>query len=164
MISCFFEQPQCLYFGSPVLDTLSQLGSSSTQDPGLLPMQSPVLLNGYPSYSSPVLQHPQQKMGKLPKETTDILKAWLHHHSDHPYPSEKEKLQLCHATGLSVSQVTNWMINVSISLSNILPCLSFEINRPDVVFLLPPVLLLTLLTPFLPLPLEALNFLSVHCP
>lgn len=115
MISCFFEQSQCLYFGSPVLDTLSQLESSSTQDPGLLPMQSPVLLNGYPSYSSPVLQHPQRKMGKLPKETTDILKAWLHHHSDHPHPSEKEKLQLCHATGFSMNQVTNWFVNVSVT-------------------------------------------------
>ncbi|KIY47714.1 hypothetical protein FISHEDRAFT_14603, partial [Fistulina hepatica ATCC 64428] len=51
------------------------------------------------------------KRGKLPKETTDFLKAWLHRHSDHPYPSEEEKKQLCHATGLSMSQVSNWMIN-----------------------------------------------------
>ncbi|KAG6854685.1 hypothetical protein C0991_003334 [Blastosporella zonata] len=54
---------------------------------------------------------PQRKRGKLPKETTDYLKAWLHRHSDHPYPSEEEKKQLCHATGLSMSQVSNWMIN-----------------------------------------------------
>ncbi|KAI9462951.1 homeobox KN domain-containing protein [Boletus coccyginus] len=54
---------------------------------------------------------PIKKRGKLPKETTDYLKAWLHRHSDHPYPSEEEKEQLCHATGLSMSQVSNWMIN-----------------------------------------------------
>ncbi|KAJ7064885.1 hypothetical protein C8F01DRAFT_1367116 [Mycena amicta] len=54
---------------------------------------------------------PQRKRGRLPKETTDFLKAWLHSHSAHPYPSEIEKKQMCHATGLSMSQVSNWMIN-----------------------------------------------------
>ena len=61
---------------------------------------------------SALVDRPQRKRGKLPKETTDYLKAWLHRHSDHPYPSEEEKKQLCHATGLSMSQVSNWMINV----------------------------------------------------
>jgi hypothetical protein len=56
---------------------------------------------------------PQRRRGKLPKPTTDFLKDWLHRHSDHPYPSEEEKKQLCNATGLSMSQVSNWMINVS---------------------------------------------------
>ncbi|EKM52024.1 uncharacterized protein PHACADRAFT_101545, partial [Phanerochaete carnosa HHB-10118-sp] len=37
---------------------------------------------------------------------------WLYHHSSHPYPSEEEKKALCNATGLSISQVFNWMINV----------------------------------------------------
>ncbi|KAJ3516918.1 hypothetical protein NLJ89_g828 [Agrocybe chaxingu] len=48
---------------------------------------------------------------KLPKEASDHLKAWLHRHNDHPYPSEEEERQLCHATGLSMNQVSNWMIN-----------------------------------------------------
>ncbi|KAJ7725351.1 hypothetical protein B0H16DRAFT_281865 [Mycena metata] len=43
--------------------------------------------------SSTLVDRPQRKRGKLPKETTDFLK------------------QLCHATGLSMSQVSNWMIN-----------------------------------------------------
>ncbi|KIJ54586.1 hypothetical protein M422DRAFT_774880 [Sphaerobolus stellatus SS14] len=49
--------------------------------------------------------------GKLPKHTTDLLKEWLHAHSDHPYPSEDEKRELCARTKLSMSQVSNWMIN-----------------------------------------------------
>jgi hypothetical protein len=57
-----------------------------------------------------------RKRGKLPKETTDYLKAWLHRHSDHPYPSDEGKKQLCNATGLSMSQVSNWMINVRLLL------------------------------------------------
>ncbi|KAF7296501.1 Homeobox domain-containing protein [Mycena chlorophos] len=81
--------------------------------PGMPP--TPTL--GSPNRSPTVPQgtlgpdRPQRKRGKLPKETTDFLKAWLHRHSDHPYPSEEEKKQLCHATGLSMSQVSNWMIN-----------------------------------------------------
>lgn len=66
-----------------------------------------------PATTSSLVERPPRKRGKLPKETTDYLKAWLHRHSDHPYPSEEEKKQLCLATGLSMSQVSNWMINVS---------------------------------------------------
>lgn len=76
------------------------VSSSPTRSPPAMP-------------SSTLVDRPQRKRGKLPKETTDYLKAWLHRHSDHPYPSEEEKKQLCHATGLSMSQVSNWMINVS---------------------------------------------------
>lgn len=53
-----------------------------------------------------------RRRGKLPKQTTEFLKEWLHKHADHPYPSEDEKKRLCAATGLSMSQVSNWMINV----------------------------------------------------
>lgn len=63
---------------------------------------------------SSLVDRPPRKRGKLPKPVTDFLKDWLHRHSDHPYPSEEEKKQLCHATGLSMSQVSNWMINVRI--------------------------------------------------
>lgn len=70
-----------------------------------------------PNNASTLVDRPTRKRGKLPKETTDYLKAWLHRHSDHPYPSEEEKKQLCGATGLSMSQVSNWMINVSLSPS-----------------------------------------------
>ncbi|KAH9829657.1 uncharacterized protein C8Q71DRAFT_396402 [Rhodofomes roseus] len=58
-----------------------------------------------------LVERPPRKRGKLPKPVTDFLKDWLHRHSDHPYPSEEEKKQLCNATGLSMSQVSNWMIN-----------------------------------------------------
>jgi hypothetical protein len=89
-------------YGSPHMPSpSSMLGPSPTNSPQVLPP------------ASLVDRPPQRKRGKLPKETTDFLKAWLHRHSDHPYPSEEEKKALCHATGLSMSQVSNWMINVS---------------------------------------------------
>ncbi|KAH7103298.1 homeobox KN domain-containing protein [Auriculariales sp. MPI-PUGE-AT-0066] len=52
-----------------------------------------------------------RRRGKLPKATTEYLKDWLHKHADHPYPTEDEKKRLCAVTGLSMSQVSNWMIN-----------------------------------------------------
>jgi len=75
------------------------------------PVQSPSRTPPAPPPSSSLVDRPQKKRGKLPKPTTDFLKDWLHRHSDHPYPSEDEKKQLCAATGLSMSQVSNWMIN-----------------------------------------------------
>ncbi|KAF7799378.1 hypothetical protein EIP86_010610 [Pleurotus ostreatoroseus] len=90
---------------------------ANTQGPA---MSSPsIAVSGSPQRSpqaaAPVLStlvdRPPRKRGKLPKPVTDFLKDWLHRHSDHPYPSEEEKKALCHATGLSMSQVSNWMIN-----------------------------------------------------
>jgi hypothetical protein len=99
------------------------LPSSNPQySPSMTPSAPSIAVSNSPSrppqpVTSPSLvDRPQRKRGKLPKETTDYLKAWLHRHSDHPYPSEDEKKQLCHATGLSMSQVSNWMINVSYNL------------------------------------------------
>lgn len=74
---------------------------------------SPVAAAQAAAVAAQVAARPQRRRGKLPKPTTDFLKDWLHRHSDHPYPSEEEKKQLCNATGLSMSQVSNWMINVS---------------------------------------------------
>jgi hypothetical protein len=75
------------------------------------PIPSPSRTPPAPPAPSSLVDRPQKKRGKLPKPTTDFLKDWLHRHSDHPYPSEDEKKQLCAATGLSMSQVSNWMIN-----------------------------------------------------
>nr|VWO99706.1 C-24(28) sterol reductase [Ganoderma boninense] len=80
---------------------------SVTNSPNRSPQAVPTSANP----SGLVDRPPQRKRGKLPKPVTDFLKDWLHRHSDHPYPSEEEKKQLCHATGLSMSQVSNWMIN-----------------------------------------------------
>lgn len=78
---------------------------------------SPAAAANAASVAAQVAARPARRRGKLPKPTTDFLKDWLHRHSDHPYPSEEEKKQLCHATGLSMSQVSNWMINVSCLIS-----------------------------------------------
>ncbi|KAF8895304.1 hypothetical protein BD779DRAFT_716304 [Infundibulicybe gibba] len=89
-------------YPSPPMPSAPPSASVAVNSPSRSPQSMP---------SSTLVDRPQRKRGKLPKETTDYLKSWLHRHSDHPYPSEEEKKQLCHATGLSMSQVSNWMIN-----------------------------------------------------
>lgn len=52
-----------------------------------------------------------RRRGKLPRDVTDLLRAWLMDHAAHPYPNEDEKRNLCDRTGLTISQVSNWFIN-----------------------------------------------------
>ncbi|KIK26660.1 hypothetical protein PISMIDRAFT_675563 [Pisolithus microcarpus 441] len=96
---------------STSLPNTQQPPTTGTATPVQPPSSSPTRSPQQPPAPSTLVDRPTRKRGKLPKETTDYLKAWLHRHSDHPYPSEEEKKQLCHATGLSMSQVSNWMIN-----------------------------------------------------
>ena len=93
------------------MSSSSAAGVPSSQSMTGSPTRSPQQAPGVAPVSS-LVERPPRKRGKLPKPVTDFLKDWLHRHSDHPYPSEEEKKQLCHATGLSMSQVSNWMINV----------------------------------------------------
>ncbi|KAF2265070.1 hypothetical protein CC78DRAFT_579755 [Lojkania enalia] len=53
----------------------------------------------------------RKRRGNLPKEATGILKAWFSSHRESPYPTEEEKVILCHQTNLTLNQVSNWFIN-----------------------------------------------------
>ena len=65
-------------------------------------------ISSLPAPATPMAEWPKWRRGKLPKLVTDYLKDGLHCHSDHPYPSEDEKKQLCQTTGLSMNQVSDW--------------------------------------------------------
>ena len=79
--------------------------------PAAVPLNQSVHIGSVPM-PVPLGSSQPRRRGKLPKATTEYLKDWLHKHSDHPYPTEDEKKRLCAVTGLSMSQVSNWMINV----------------------------------------------------
>ncbi|KAI8376169.1 uncharacterized protein BYT42DRAFT_573673 [Radiomyces spectabilis] len=53
----------------------------------------------------------KRRRGNLPKDVTEFLKRWLVQHKKHPYPTEKEKMDLAYRTGLTVNQISNWFIN-----------------------------------------------------
>ncbi|KAK4181848.1 pah6 homeobox protein encoded by the pah6 protein [Triangularia setosa] len=48
---------------------------------------------------------------RFSREELKILKNWLSTHSRHPYPTEEEKEMLQKQTGLSKTQITNWLAN-----------------------------------------------------
>lgn len=48
----------------------------------------------------------KKRRGNLPKPVTDMLRAWLWEHLDHPYPTEEDKQIFMSRTGLTISQVS----------------------------------------------------------
>ncbi len=55
----------------------------------------------------------KRKSTVLPRSTVDYLKNWMMSpdHIAHPYPTEKEKLEIMAATGIELKQLTNWFVN-----------------------------------------------------
>lgn len=53
----------------------------------------------------------EKSSGRFSRPTLHILKRWLDDHSDMPYPTEEEKEQLKDQTGLTRSQISNWLAN-----------------------------------------------------
>ncbi|KHG04347.1 Homeobox protein knotted-1-like 7 [Gossypium arboreum] len=53
----------------------------------------------------------KRRAGKLPGDTTAVLKNWWQQHSKWPYPTEDDKAKLVEETGLQLKQINNWFIN-----------------------------------------------------
>ncbi|XP_051137710.1 homeobox protein HD1-like [Andrographis paniculata] len=53
----------------------------------------------------------KRRAGKLPGNTTCVLKNWWQQHSKWPYPTEDDKAKLVEQTGLQLKQINNWFIN-----------------------------------------------------
>ncbi|KAL3840713.1 hypothetical protein ACJIZ3_025304 [Penstemon smallii] len=53
----------------------------------------------------------KRRAGKLPGDTTSVLKTWWQTHSKWPYPTEEDKSRLVQETGLQLKQINNWFIN-----------------------------------------------------
>uniref|UniRef100_A0A1D1ZEN7 Homeobox protein knotted-1-like 3 n=1 Tax=Anthurium amnicola TaxID=1678845 RepID=A0A1D1ZEN7_9ARAE len=53
----------------------------------------------------------KRRAGKLPGDTTSLLKSWWQSHSKWPYPTEDDKARLVQETGLQLKQINNWFIN-----------------------------------------------------
>ncbi|KAI7540616.1 hypothetical protein KC331_g9072 [Hortaea werneckii] len=76
----------------------------------------------YGGYESPPSQYFMQahyeyshgktrKRSNLPKQSTEIMKTWFDENMSNPYPSEEQKALFSKATGISMTQVSNWFIN-----------------------------------------------------
>ena len=47
----------------------------------------------------------RKRRGNLPRQITDIFRAWFYEHLDHPYPTEEDKQVFAERTGLTMAQV-----------------------------------------------------------
>nr|OQO27482.1 hypothetical protein B0A51_06197 [Rachicladosporium sp. CCFEE 5018] len=52
-----------------------------------------------------------RKRSNLPKQSTEIMKYWFDQNIANPYRSEEQKQVFANATGISMTQVSNWFIN-----------------------------------------------------
>jgi hypothetical protein len=48
---------------------------------------------------------------RFPRAWIKVLKEWMITHIDHPYPTDEEKEALKAQTGMTISQISNWMAN-----------------------------------------------------
>lgn len=49
--------------------------------------------------------------GRFPRESVQLLKAWVREHAGHPYPNDVELDQLKRDTGMKRSQIRTWLAN-----------------------------------------------------
>jgi len=90
-------------------------------------------ISSFPTPAAGMSKWSNRERGGLSKPVIDHLKHWLLSHFDHPYPSEDEGKQLCHATGLSMDDVSSWISNVCKLLFCLVPSGGFTFfHRPGV--------------------------------
>jgi len=81
----------------------------STSAPDLVGLTSASTPGGENQAANPASK---PKVGaRFSRESVKILKNWLSTHSKHPYPTEEEKEMLQKQTGLTKTQITNWLAN-----------------------------------------------------
>lgn len=64
---------------------------------------------------------------RFSRDTARLLKQWLNTHSHYPYPSQADRQSLQLSTGLSKTQISNWLANArrrQKSLANTTPARS----------------------------------------
>ncbi|KAI9716594.1 MAG: hypothetical protein M1828_007627 [Chrysothrix sp. TS-e1954] len=96
------------------LDTLHMVPEDGVQHQGGLTGTKPLMSTGasfYDVLDDLTLRRPDKAVTRFSRSTRQIMKDWLLAHGDHPYPTEEEKDALKEQTGLTRSQVSNWLAN-----------------------------------------------------
>jgi hypothetical protein len=65
----------------------------------------------FPDYEEDGEQCARKSSARFPKEAVQVLRKWIDTNKRNPYPTDEEKAELQVQTGLSASQVTNWLAN-----------------------------------------------------
>ncbi|CAI7566001.1 unnamed protein product [Penicillium bialowiezense] len=67
-----------------------------------------VSYNAYPDESD---SRSRSSSARFSRKAISVLKGWLRDHNENPYPTEEERDELKHFTGLSRTQISNWLAN-----------------------------------------------------
>lgn len=92
------------------LDTLHTVTENAMSTGGLTGKRALKSLSGATGADDLDLGH-KKGSARFPREAVRILKTWLYDHSQHPYPTEREKDELKERTGLKHTQISNWLAN-----------------------------------------------------
>ncbi|KAF5022966.1 hypothetical protein F66182_4978 [Fusarium sp. NRRL 66182] len=72
----------------------------------------PTSLSVQPGYAQPGPHNSPAKVGgRFTREAVRVLRNWLATHQSHPYPREPERRMLQEQTGLTKTQISNWLAN-----------------------------------------------------
>lgn len=100
---------------APVIPSIVYNDTNSTVNylvqPGDLKHSAPIVQASRQHNSADPRKGHSHKKGSFSEETISILKSWLFRNITHPYPTEVEKKELLCLTGLTLSQLNNWLIN-----------------------------------------------------
>jgi hypothetical protein len=85
-----------------LIDTLHSVAEDHCQEQGELTGVRP--LKSKPDGS-------KKSVSRFSRAAIKVLREWLDAHVSNPYPTEDEKAQLGHTTGLRVAQINTWLAN-----------------------------------------------------
>ncbi|KAJ4989748.1 homeobox and c2h2 transcription [Stagonosporopsis vannaccii] len=114
---CSFSNPELMPYRTQrtALDTLDVVGENDVHQWGGLTRRKQLRSKGHigpiDDESGDLGPKKGAAAARFPRAAVKILKDWMVEHHDHPYPTEEEKEMLGQQTGLSSSQISNWMAN-----------------------------------------------------
>lgn len=114
---CSFSNPELMPYRTQrtALDTLDVVGEDDVHQFGGLTRRKQLRSKGHigpiDDDSGDLGPKKGAAAARFPRAAVKILKDWMIAHHDHPYPTEEEKEVLGQQTGLSLSQISNWMAN-----------------------------------------------------
>jgi len=107
---CEYWRPGIQSQYGPLSDSISHDRSLLSEAPSIV-FSSALDLSLWDGQDNDSENDHQKRKGNLPKEITNILRAWLMSHLQHPYPTKDEKEELIGQTGLDMDQICNWFVN-----------------------------------------------------
>jgi hypothetical protein len=114
---CSFSNPELMAYRTQrtALDTLDVVGEDDVHQFGGLTRRKQLRSKGHigpiDDESGDLGPKKGAAAARFPRAAVKLLKDWMVAHHEHPYPTEEDKEVLGQQTGLSLSQISNWMAN-----------------------------------------------------